>query len=135
MVSLLRSLFRGWRAAVLLVVVACATPDRATAGCGSHVVVLNPMTSFDSTEHAPRAPMDLTERPKGPQKPCSGPNCSRAPDPAPFAPAPLSAPRTMDASPVLGSADRADLSARVCESTSPRPVRRSADIFRPPPLA
>lgn len=136
MAPLLRSLFHGWRA-VALVALVCAPPSRAAAECGSHVVILNPQTSFASTDHATPSPIGAAERPDSPRVPCSGPNCSRAPDRSapPFAPVPASGPHAKEAAPVLGSLEGADTPpSRVCESTSPRPVYWTADIFRPPPL-
>jgi hypothetical protein len=91
MTSLLPSLLRGWRAALVLAVVACASPGRATAACGDHVVILNQNTS--DTDGRPLLAAEAADRPT-PRKPCSGPNCSGAPErPAPpSAPAPSSGP-------------------------------------------
>jgi hypothetical protein len=60
--AIVPALFRGWRAGLLLVVAACATPNRATAGCGDYVTILN-----GSDSHQPA------------KMPCHGPNCSEAP--------------------------------------------------------
>ena len=106
MLSPLTSLFRGWRAALLLVVVACATPGRATAECGDHVTVLNGQAT--NALHATPAPVGT---PASPKVPCSGPNCSRLPDrPAPLpAPAPVSGPHGKELAHVLDLLGPSDL--------------------------
>jgi hypothetical protein len=131
MATSLPPLIRGWRAALLLVAVACATPGRARAECGDHVTILNgPVAKFDGASAAGHTP--------GPQKaPCSGPNCSRspqrqAPDPAP---APTSGPQGKEAAVAAGSADERDgASARAPDPVPGSLVRRTTSIFHPPRL-
>jgi hypothetical protein len=75
----LTSLFRGWRAALLLVAAAFATPGRATAECGDHVVILTAPLG----EHRPATAGSHTDAPPRPVKvPCHGPDCSAPPAPA-----------------------------------------------------
>jgi hypothetical protein len=131
MTSLFPSLVRGWRAALVLAVVACASPARATAGCGDHVVVLN--------QNAPSAGAHESLAPGGtdhplPQKPCSGPNCSRAPErQAPAAPAPDSGPDGKDSLQAPATFEPPDgAPSRQRDFTSPVPLRRAASIFHPP---
>jgi hypothetical protein len=128
----LSPVFRGWRAALLLVAVACASPDRASAECGDHVVILNaaPQVNPDG-----RAATGVAERPASPKAPCSGPNCSRAPErhAPPFAPVSTSAPQGKEVVQVLDSVEPADgATTRVRDFISPRPVRRAASVFHPP---
>jgi hypothetical protein len=132
MTSLLPSLCRGWRAGLVLAAVACAAPARATAGCGDHVVIL--------TQGAPGADARESFAPAGtdhalPQKPCSGPNCSRAPErqAPPSAPAPNSGPDGKESLQVQGAVESPDgASSPRCDSRSAVPVRRATSIFHPP---
>jgi hypothetical protein len=131
MLSPLTSLFRGWRAALLLVVIACATPGRAAAECGDYVTVLNDQAT--NVRHAMPAPVGA---PASPKAPCSGPNCSRLPDrhaPLP-APAPVSVPHGKELAHVLGLLDPPDLAAssRTSAYISSRPISRATSIFHPP---
>lgn len=118
---------RGGRAALLLVVTACATPGRASADCGDHVVVLAPGAAAHdagATGHRER-----------PQAPCSGPNCSRAPERHAPQPAPVAspAPHGKEAAHATAPAAPDDRTAsRPPEFTSPRPLRRAVPIFHPP---
>jgi hypothetical protein len=129
MATSLSPLVRGWRAALLLVAVACATPGRAKAECGDHVTILNgPAANSDGASAAAPAPQKV---------PCSGPNCSRAPqrqDPDP-APAPTSGPEGKEAAVPAGSAEERDSgSARVSDLAPGALVRRPTSIFHPPRL-
>jgi hypothetical protein len=135
--SALPSLLRGWRAALLLA--ACATPGRASAGCGDYVTVLNaPNDPAAASHHAMLAPDGTTGGTTGsPAKPpCHGPNCSESPardvPPVP-PPAPVSAPvkelthrlvAPSGADDPRGSFDR--------DPSSPRPVRNPSSVFHPP---
>jgi hypothetical protein len=98
-------------------------PSVAQAGCGDHL-------------RAVRVGASRTEQPMppAPGEPCNGPNCSRAPEQSPLAPASV-------------KATLPDLDARLSESPtrdgfgesgwlrradSHRPARTSAPIFHPP---
>ncbi|QJW93285.1 hypothetical protein FTUN_0791 [Frigoriglobus tundricola] len=126
----LTSLVRGWRAAWLLVVLACAKPGRAAAECGDHVTILNTQVNpTDATASSPSgtpAPLNA---------PCSGPNCSRLPDRhPPLAPAPVSEPSGKEAAAILGLLGAPDLArfALAPAATSHRPIARATAIFHPP---
>src|SRR6266511_4564904 len=113
MVRSLPKLVRGWRAALLLVVVACASPSRASAECGSHVLVLNAPT--DGENHA----MPVAgEMPASPKAPCSGPNCSRTPDhhTPPFAPVVTPDPGGKEAAQALCGVEQPDCAAAYPET-------------------
>lgn len=71
----LPNLMRGWRAALVAVVAACAAPSAAQAGCGDHVVIR------DATSALPATAPD-----HGTPQPCDGPNCHSAPAHDPIAP-------------------------------------------------
>jgi hypothetical protein len=126
---------RGWRAALLLVVLACATPGRASAECGDHVLILNqPTARADQGGHAAPA-SDAPAAP--PRAPCSGPNCSQGSDrhPAPFTPASPPGPHGKEVAQLLESVEQPDgLSVRACDFLSSRPIRRVSAVFHPPPL-
>jgi hypothetical protein len=121
-------LLRNGRAALLLVVVACLTPERASAGCGNHDGVFHdPLIAIDQQQTA--LPDDPT-----PTTPCQGPNCSRrqSPDAPPPATAPITPQATeavIDSRAVLSEGSR---STFPCDFSSPRPVRRTSSIFHPP---
>ena len=137
--------FRGWRAALLLVSAACASPGRASAECGDHVIILNGPAAANSK--APSAPTP-DALPAAPRPPCHGPNCSGSP--APKAPvAPLTAPTTQfkeQAGQAAGGCDpdrgpgfastaiptHPDPSAGLPRSSTPRD---SADAATPPVTA
>jgi hypothetical protein len=141
----LESLLRGWRAALLLVAVVCASSGRASAGCGDYVTILPSNTAgatgtggcatpvlFIPGNSTPGLPALPPAPPKGP---CSGPNCSGAPeqDPAPLAPVTTSGPCTKEVAQVLGPAEPSvSPSSLVCDCTSPRPIRRGSSVFHPP---
>ena len=129
--TLLSPLFRGWRAALLFVAVACLTPNRASAGCGDHATILN-----GADHHAMPMNSDSHDTTK---PPCHGPNCSGAPvRENPPMPAPVSptGPQAKEVAQILqsvvgavqtgGSFDR--------DTTSSRPIRRASSIFDPPRL-
>jgi hypothetical protein len=129
----LPSPFRGWRAALLLVVIACASPNRATAECGDYVVVLN--ANDPASPDGRATPTGMLDHPASPEVPCSGPNCSRAPDrhPAPLAPVSTAGPHGKEVVQTLGSVEPSDrASSRLCDSISPRPIRRASSVFHPP---
>jgi hypothetical protein len=148
MTSSLPSLFRDWRAAVLLLATACASPDRAAGECGDHVTILttnNPTSAPDRTAgraaptapaHAtPTATTSATEPPVRSKRPCSGPNCSRGSDrfPTPPAPVPTSGPHVKEVAQLLDPVEQPDHeSARAGDFTSPVPIRRASSIFHPP---
>src|SRR4051812_25963603 len=85
-------LVRGWRAAVLLAVTACATPDRATASCGDY------LTLHSGSDHVAEYPTLPKTDSSDPHPPCHGPNCSNAPvhHPVPLAPATISGPQAKE---------------------------------------
>src|SRR5262249_104147 len=127
----LSSLFRGWRATALLVVVVCLSPQRVAAEGGDHVRILN--TSVDSDLHAMPGP---AEKPAPLPPPCQGPNCSSAPE----RPTPLFPPVTpvgLQGKEVIRSLGLNDQPENPGFSfdhdfTSLRPIRRPASIFHPP---
>lgn len=125
--------FRRWRVALLLVVIACATPGRVSAECGDHVQILN-ATALDNGDNATSA-TTVAQSQETEKVPCSGPNCSRAPErhSPPYAPAPPTAPQGKDAARLLGIVDTPDTdSAPAGDFTSSLPVRRPSSIFHPP---
>ncbi|MBN9523149.1 hypothetical protein J0H58_32315, partial [bacterium] len=73
-------LFRGWRAALVAAVAACAAPSAARAGCGGYVVIRD-------ADGEPAAAPD-----HGDPMPCHGPNCTGSPARDPLAPAAPPAP-------------------------------------------
>jgi hypothetical protein len=121
-------LFRGWRAALLLVAAVCLSPDRAAAACGDHVIILN--APGNSDRHA--AP-DASELPA---PPCHGPNCSGTPerDVPPLAPVTsinLQVKEMVQSLGLTGGGDTPRCSfERDCTST--RPIQRPNSIFHPP---
>jgi hypothetical protein len=132
MLRSLLTLVRGWRAALLLVVVACASPSRASAECGSHVIILN-SSAVGEQQHAMPTP---DEMPAAPQLPCSGPNCSRTPDhptPSPFAPVVTPDSGGKEAAHTLGMVEPPAGSPSYPESSlSSRPISRASSVFHPP---
>src|SRR5215212_1147446 len=123
------STFRGWRVALLLVVVALLSPQRASAECGSHVTVLNPTAE---SQHEAMPPTG--GEPAKP--PCQGPNCSGAPErpmPTPAPPAPTGG-QVKELVPGAGLPDRADPSPSPFDRarTTARPIHRPLSIFHPP---
>jgi len=130
----LPSLLRGWRAALLLVAAAYATPGRASAGCGDYVTILND-SSGASHHHVMPAPGEATESPAKP--PCHGPNCSESPARhfPPVPPVPVSAPAkelTHSFGSLAGANDRRRSFDR--DDSSPRPIRNPSSVFHPPRL-
>lgn len=127
----LHALFRGWRAALLLVVVALLSPQRAAAECGNHVVVLSPTVQ---SRHDASAPSDAD--PLSTPKPCNGPGCSKKPD----RPEPLSAPPAPSVAQVkqlvpgagLLNANDPTHSHFDRDGANERPVYRPFSIFHPP---
>ena len=130
-VAIVPSLFRGWRAALLLVVMACATPDRAMAGCGDYVTIRNGSDSpshqsgmVDPDSHSPARP------------PCHGPNCSESPvrQQAPLAPVSPVGPQVKEVVQSLQALSAPDQSPEAFDRdySSPRPILGTASIFHPP---
>ena len=130
----LHTLFRGWRAALLLVAVALLSPQRAAAECGDHVTVLNPTARAGHD-----APMPSDGEPLSAPKPCNGPGCSKKPD----RPDPLSAPVAPSVAPVkqlvpgagLLNANDPTQSHFDRGDANARPVHRPFSIFHPPRAA
>lgn len=118
---------------MLFVVVVCASPQRAQAGCGDYVTILS-ATAVAKTHAMP--PVQVADGVPAPARmPCHGPNCSGAPTrDFPASPAsPVSQPvkeqaqglaHAIEADPFRGSLD--------LDFTSLRPVRRATSIFHPP---
>lgn len=135
MLSSAHSLFRNARAALLLVVVACALPDRAKAECGDHVVVLKADTATAPDTGLPSA-QTTAERAPPVKLPCSGPNCSRkqdGPTPPPFAPPQADGPQGKELAQALDSNERPDsTSSPVSAVTFTLPARSPSSIFHPP---
>src|SRR5262245_60728580 len=129
-------LSRGWRAAVLLVAVACLNTDRASAGCGDYVTILNasPNASQQTDGHDGRTdPTDRLESPVPTKPPCHGPNCSGSPSkkPSPLAPPVPVGSRAKELTQPLGSicVPQADPAGRVDSGTlSSRPISRPTSI-------
>jgi hypothetical protein len=134
--SPLRSLVHAGRVALLLVVVACSTPERAAAECGDYVTILN--GSQSATHAAPVSNLNPEQSPAKP--PCHGPNCSSSParEFPPVPPAPTTSTSTVKESARNSSA--ADTAAAALGSpfdrdlTSPLPIHRASSIFHPPRL-
>ena len=129
--AMLPSMVRGWRAAMLLVVAACVTPDRAKAGCGDYVTILNgdPAAAHHTADSA---------KPDHSPPPCHGPNCSNAPvdDPAPLAPVAPTGPEVKDvAAPLVTGGEKGDARTRFDRDPfAARPIYRASSIFHPPRL-
>ena len=128
---LLSSLIRSWRAALLLVVAACATPDRASAECGDHVIILNAPASSNHD-----AMPGAAEMPKPIKLPCHGPNCSGSPthDFPPLAPvAPVSSQLKELAQCLISVGDvDAPRPSFDRDMSSLRPTHRASSVFHPP---
>lgn len=127
----LLSLVRGWRAALWLVLVTCATPDRASATCGEHVVIRH-----SSSELKPAAISDESQPAAPARLPCHGPNCSGSPAGKfpPLAPV-ISIGTTVKEyaqSLIVMDDAAASHSPLVQDNTSPRPIRRASSVFHPP---
>jgi hypothetical protein len=139
------SLFRDWRAAPLLLLLACALPSRATAECGDHVTILTPSrmapenrSDLNSAEimlpQSPfLAPRGSNQTPS--KAPCSGPNCSRGSKqiPPPIAPASTHGPQVKAAAQILTVVDQpcGPLLGFV-ELISLSPISRATLVFHPP---
>ena len=122
----LPSLIRGWLAAMLLVAAACLTPDRASAGCGDHVTILN--SSSQSDHQAGQSDQS--------KLPCQGANCSGEPlqHQAPLAPATTVAPQGKEiVQSLLGPSDDEGLRSLLDRDFSrTHPIRRASSVFHPP---
>lgn len=121
--------FRGWRAALLLVAVACLSPGRAEAGCGDHVTILNAPANPDHVRPG-------TPETPAPAPPCEGPNCSGNPsrDLPPLAPVTVAGPQVKEVVhnlALVGAPDglRPPFNR---DLTSPRPISRASSVFHPP---
>jgi hypothetical protein len=127
------SLFRGWRAALLLAAGVCLSPQRAAAECGDYVHILNAPAA--STQHAtPGTP----ETPAPAAPPCQGPNCSgapvrHAPPPGPVTPAGPQAKEVVQSLDPVAATD-GPRSTFDRGFTSARPVHRPSSVFHPPRL-
>ena len=128
MFSPLSSLIRNGRAALLLVAVACLTPDRAFAECGDHVTILPAATIQGGQTVTPDTPAPAVPAP------CHGPNCSRRPD-RPLPPSAVAPPTMSATEAALPSAAGPPLTARGAfarDNSSPEPIRRPLPVFHPP---
>jgi hypothetical protein len=119
---------------LLLVVVACASPQRAAAECGDYVTILNAPPG--SAHHAMPASPDSGDAPA--RAPCHGPNCQGAPVKhyPPLAPAAPVGPQAKEQAQYLESVGDADAPPAPFDrdSSSPRPVKRASSVFHPPRL-
>src|SRR5262249_38734250 len=68
-------------------------PKSALASCGHYVVVGQKLVE-STPDKQPATPATQHPLPAAPSAPCSGPNCSSNPGPAPLAPVPLTLPST-----------------------------------------
>ena len=123
--------FGALRGVILLVVIACATPGSASAGCGDYVTILS--DPHGSAHHAIPAHGESTA-PLMP--PCHGPNCTELPvkHHAPLAPITTVGPQVKELAETLvsvGGTDHPPSSFDRITSTS-RPVRRATSLFHPP---
>jgi hypothetical protein len=148
---------RGWRAVLLLVVVALSPPGKASAGCGDYISYPNshatdhgkPVAATDdgttpakspclgpNCSHAPLSRFSGHELPA--KAPCQGPNCSGGPvrEVPPAPPTPVTNPTKEQARPFrlhdedgASSCDKFDR-----DLNSPRPIHRAYSIFHPPRL-
>lgn len=132
--SSLSLLLRVWRAACVVAIVACSTSQRASAGCGDYVTILN---ASAASPHDAMSAMDDrggTETPVRP--PCQGPNCSssptrQVPPPAPPVPTGQQVKDRVQRLELIGDADTPRESINT-DNTSLRPIRRGSSIFHPP---
>jgi hypothetical protein len=135
MISQFLSPLRILRVALPLVVVACLTPNRASAECGDYVTILN----GTAARHAfpgdtPDAAADPGRAPVRP--PCEGPHCSGSParQAPPLAPVVPIGSQAKELTQHLGTdgseADRGAACDR--DMSSSRPIRRASSIFHPP---
>jgi hypothetical protein len=133
-----RNLFAGWRAALLLAAVACATPQHASAGCGDHIVILrDPSATGDHLapkDGAELSPYDAEPLPV--RQPCRGPDCSDIPvrDVPPIAP-PVPVGSSVKESAQCGGLLVVDDSpgTQIPRDTSyARPISRADSVFHPP---
>jgi hypothetical protein len=143
MFSLSPSLLRNAPAALLLVVVACLTPDRASAGCGNHVPLFTdplPLTeqkaNTNESSPAPCTGPDCLRQANEsrPVPPCHGPGCSQQPTrdaPAPTASRIVSP--TTDAA-LNAVSSHCDSTCRVFprDLSSLHPIARPSSVFHPP---
>ena len=118
---------------MLLVAGACLTPERASAGCGDHVTILN---GSAANEHHAAAPAD----PSQPMKlPCQGPNCSGEPvrQQAPATPVAPTPPQGKEIAQTLDTLCDAGAPASPFDrdSAGSRPIRRSTYVFHPPRIS
>jgi hypothetical protein len=133
--SSLCSLVRRWPAALLLVALACAAPQRASAECGGYVTIHNSTSA--ATQHAmPPIGKDGAVPARWPA-PCQGPNCSSAP--ARNQPLVPSAPVTQlvkEPATCPVQLGMAALSHRKLDHDTPfsRPVHNPSSVFHPPRL-
>ena len=128
MISPLPSLIRNGRAALLLVAVACATPDRAFADCGDHVTILPAAVSRGGQTVTPDTPAPAVP------PPCHGPNCSRLPD-RPLPPSAVAPPTPTATEAALPSASGQPPAARGAfarDPSSSEPICRPLPVFHPP---
>ncbi len=137
MAPLLPSLTRGYRAALLLVVVACLSPGRVSAECGDYVTILN-VPSGETHQQASHESGATDSHQSPARPPCHGPNCSGSPtrEFPPIPPAPVTSNPVKEAVRHAGASDAADASPSAFDrdTTSLRPIRRAASVFHPPRL-
>jgi hypothetical protein len=135
MFSPIPPLFRAGRVAALLVVVACLSPGRVEARCAHPNAIFKTNLLTVETKAESSAQTSQAEESSAPWTPCTGPECSGAPERpapplAPGAPAGAHAKEVAQALDVIEPLDGA--SSSVGNFTSPRPIRRACSVFHPP---
>ncbi len=130
MLASLPHLFRYGRAALLLVVVACLTPDRAQARCGHQSAIFKaPIVAAEPDATPAPAPAEAPT-----PCPCDGSNCSNRQDRD--APPPASSPTAPRASEAALTTDTLAVppsrAAFARDRSAPRPIDQSSAIFHPP---
>jgi hypothetical protein len=127
MTASLCTLLRGWRAALLLLAVACFSPARASAGCGDYVTIRD-----DATAPAHRVTPQTPANP-----PCHGPNCSGSPtrEAPPLVPVVPTGHQPKELTRNPDPADGPDAEPGCSfdrDSTSARPIRQASSVYHPP---
>lgn len=123
---------RFWQAALLLVAVACLTPNRASAGCGDYVTILD--GTGNVSQHSSSG---TNHQPDFPKPPCDGPQCSGSPTPTapPLAPVAPVGSQSKELTQLLGTVSVSDTEPSFIyryESHTSRPIDRATSIFHPP---
>lgn len=133
MLASLSPLLRTGRAALLLVVVACLSPQRAEARCGHPGAIFKTDLIAAEAGEKPSAAATESPAPAAPC-PCHGPNCSGAPtrDAPPPTVAPVT-PQATDAT--LDSVTPHPAAAHpkfARDGSASHPIDRPSSVFHPP---